>query len=89
MRSACHIECDTRDVSVVRVGQKEDGAGDFIGLGEPAHRQLRGPLRSVGGCVRAGVLSELCAHMAVLTGPGATALTEMPLGPSIWANDHT
>ena len=65
MPSACHIEGYAGDVSFVWIRQKKDGAGDFIGLGEPAHRQLRGQLGPVGGCVRARVLSEL-HHMGML-----------------------
>ena len=36
--SACHIECHTGDVAVVRVGEEEDRAGDLIRLREPSHR---------------------------------------------------
>lgn len=87
MGSTCYIESHTGDVAVVRVGKEKDGAGYFVWFGEPAHGKLRGTLGPVGGCIRARVLCEL-RHMGVFTGPGAMALTEMPLGPSSSAKDH-
>ena len=66
---------DAVDVDAVVTEQERDGGGERIGLhgvGQDCH----GPRTRLG--TQRGI--EL-ASMLVMVGPGATALTRMPLGP--------
>ena len=45
--AASHIQRHAGDVAVLRVSEEEDGAGNFVRLGEAAHRELRCPFGPV------------------------------------------
>ena len=77
VRAAVHVDFHARDVRRILRSQKRHGAGHFLGLSKPLHRNLRDDVlrEFIDGFLSAG---RSFRKIGVTIGPGATALTRMP-----------